>query len=101
MIPPVSSEDGRRFLNQIIRPGEDTVLMIDWRLHADAGWRRNLLDLRVLVRTRHREPERLCPWGGFSTARGHHCQHRLNAHLLILHLPPQDAAEDLGRSRHK
>src|SRR6266481_2005812 len=42
------------------------------------------------------ESPRVMPRGWFLTARGHQCQHRLNAHLLILHLPPQDPAEDLG-----
>src|SRR5258708_16791660 len=42
------------------------------------------------------ERPRVMPRRWFLTARGHHCQHRLNTHLLILHLPPQDAAEDLG-----
>src|SRR2546425_9328315 len=32
----------------------------------------------------------------FPSARCHQLQHRVNAHLLVLHLPPQDAAEDLG-----
>src|SRR2546426_1941994 len=30
------------------------------------------------------------------SARCHQLQHRVNAHLLVLHLPPQDAAENLG-----
>src|SRR5438094_10506083 len=46
------------FLNQLIRPGEDAVSDDRWRLHADAAWRRNLLAVRSLFRTRHREPAR-------------------------------------------
>src|SRR5947209_18876609 len=42
------------------------------------------------------ETPRVMPRTWFLTARDHHCQHRLNAHLLVLHLPPQDAAENLG-----
>src|SRR5215813_3365193 len=83
------------FLNQIIRPGEDTVLMID-------GDFTQMLDGEGISLTfgfwfeLAIESPRVMPRRWFLTARGHHCQHRLNAHLLILHLPPQDAAEDLG-----
>src|SRR6516165_10290769 len=83
------------FLNQIIRPGEDTVLMIDGdftQMLDDEGisltfgfW----LELAI-------ESPRAMPSGWFLTPRGHHCQHRLTAYLLILHLPPQDPGEDLG-----
>src|SRR6266446_5630715 len=83
------------FLNQLIRPGEDTVLMIDGdftqMLHGEGisltsgFW----FDLAI-------ESPRVMPRRWFRTARGHHCQHRLNAHLLVSHLPPQDAAKDLG-----
>ena len=83
------------FLNQIIRPGEDTVLMID-------GDFTQMLDGEGISLTfgfwfeLAIESPRVMPRRWFLTARGHHCQHRLNAHLLVLHLPPQDAAEDLG-----
>src|SRR6516225_7800695 len=83
------------FLNQIIRPGEDTVLMID-------GDFTQMLDGEGISLTfafwfeLAIESARVMPMRWFLRARGHYCQHRLNAHLLILHLPPQDAAEDLG-----
>src|SRR5260370_15454066 len=83
------------FLTQITRPGEDTALMIDGdftQMLDDEGisltfgfW----FELAI-------ESPRAMPRRWFLTARGHHRQHRLNAHLLILHLPPQDPAEDLG-----
>src|SRR5438132_13083596 len=83
------------FLNQLIRPGEDAVLMIDGdftqMLHGEGisltfgSW----FDHAI-------ESPRVMPRRRLLTARGHHCQHRLNAHLLVSHLPPQDAAEDLG-----
>src|SRR5215510_6082084 len=82
-------------LNQIIRPGEDTVLMVD-------GDFSQMLDGEGLFMTfgfwfeLAIESPRVMPRGWCLTGRGHHGQHRLNAHLLILHLPPQDAAEDLG-----
>src|SRR5262249_32664328 len=75
------------FLNQIIRPGEETVLMIDGdftqMLHGEGisltfgCW----FELSI-------ESPRVMPGGWFLTARGYHCQHRLNATLLILRPPP-------------
>src|SRR4029077_19669012 len=63
------------FLDQIIRPGEDTVLMIDGdftQMLDDEGisltfgfW----FELAI-------ESPRAMPRGWFLTARGHHCQHR-------------------------
>src|SRR5439155_9666766 len=82
-------------LNQIIRPGEDTVLMIDGdftqMLHGEGISLTSGFWFELAI-----ESPRVMPRRWLRTARGHHCQHRLNAHLLVSHLPPQDAAEDLG-----
>src|SRR5437762_10396651 len=83
------------FLNQLIRPGEDAVLMIDGdftqMLHGEGISLTSGFWFELAI-----ESPRVMPRRWFRTARGHHCQHRLNAHLLVSHLPPQDAAEDLG-----
>src|SRR5260370_23456515 len=73
------------FLNQIIRPGEDTVLMID-------GDFTQMLDGEGISLTfgfwfeLAIESPRVMPGRRFLTARGHHCQHRVDAHLLVLDL---------------
>src|SRR5215467_10897403 len=83
------------FLNQIIRPGEDTVLMVDGdftQMLDDEGIFLTFgFGFELAIESPRVMPRRWCP-----TGRGHHCQHCLHAHLLILHLPPQNAAEDLG-----
>src|SRR6266699_142694 len=68
------------FLNQIIRPGEDTVLMID------GDFTQMLDDKGVSARLRCRfecaiQCARVMSGRWFLTARDHHCQHRLDAHL--------------------
>src|SRR5215470_10710705 len=73
------------FLNQIIRPGEYTVLMID------SDFTQMLDGKGVPTRLRCRfecaiQCARVMSGRWFLTARGHHCQHRLNAHLLVLDL---------------
>src|SRR5260221_8359478 len=83
------------FLNQIIRPGEDAVLMIDGDFTQMLDEEGISLTFGFWFELAIESPRAMLRrW--FLTSRGHHCQHRLNAHLLILHLPPQDAAEDLG-----
>src|SRR5262249_74438 len=76
-------------LNQIIRPGEDTVLMVDGDFTQMLDGERIFLTFgsgfELAIESPRVMPRRWC-----LTGRGHQCQHPLNAHLLILHLPPQD-----------
>src|SRR5260370_25968069 len=73
------------FLNQIIRPGEDTVLMID------GDFTQMLDDKGVSTRLGCRfecaiQCARVMSGRWFLSARCHQLQHRVNAHLLVLDL---------------
>src|SRR5262249_62032002 len=89
------SSSAAYFLYQIIPPSQDTVCMIDGAFTQMLRGEGLSLTFGFWFELPIESP-RVMPRRWFLTARGHQCQHRLNAHLLILHLPPQDAAEDLG-----
>src|SRR5260370_38770200 len=79
------------FLNRIIRPGEDTTLMIDGdftQMLAGEGISLTCgLGFELAI-----ESPSVMPLRWFLRARGPHCHHRLTAHLLSCQRPPQHAS---------
>src|SRR6266513_5674869 len=75
--------EAANLFNEIIRPGEDAVLMIDGDFTQMLDGEGISFTLGFSFELAIESP-RVMPRRWFLTARGHHCSHRLNAHLLVL-----------------